>query len=166
MARFLLTPFRTEYLYKGAYMKKKLSFIAVLFVAMAAVFAGGASETTTIEGKLVVTDSIPMIQGSAQTWVLPAGPFYQIAWENGVKVGDAIKAEGFTRACPADFTVKNAVFLMPTKVWVNGKEIDLSTVRRPMMGNGRGNGMGNGNGPCRDGDDKRGRNQGRDEWGW
>lgn len=147
-------------------MKKKLSFIAVLFVAITALFAEGIPETATVEGKLAVTDSIPMIQGNGKTWVLPAGPFYQIAWENGVKVGDAIKAEGLTRACPADFTVKNAVFLMPTKVWVNGKEVDLSTVRRPMMGNGMRNGPGNGNGPCRDGDDKRGRDRERDGWFW
>ena len=147
-------------------MKKKLLLITVLLVAMAALFAGGVSETATVEGKLVVTDSIPMIQGSAQTWVLPAGPFYQLAWENGAKVGDTLKAEGFTRACPADFTVKNAVFLMPTKVWVNGKEIDLSGARHPMMGNGMGKGMGGRNGSCRDGGDGRGRDRERNGCFW
>ncbi|HNY16371.1 MAG TPA: hypothetical protein PK542_03425 [Treponemataceae bacterium] len=141
-------------------MNKKLALSFALLVATAALFAAGAQDTVTAEGKLVVTDSIPMIQGNGKTWVLPAGPFYQLAWENGAKVGDTVKAEGFTRECPADFAIKGAEMLMPTKVWLNGKEIDLSTVRRPMMGFGMG--RGNGRGWMDDGSGPRCGNRGRD----
>lgn len=146
-------------------MKKTLSIMALLASA-AILFAAGAQDTVTVEGKLVIVDSIPTIQGNGKTWILPPGPFYQVAWENGVKAGDSIKAEGFTRECPADFGIKDAVAIMPTKAWVNGKEVDLSTVRRPMMGRGMGRGFGRGDdhregrdfdGPC--GGGERGRDK-------
>lgn len=117
---------------------KKTLMIAVLFSAATILFARGAAEAVTAEGKLVITDSIPTIQGNGKTWVLPPGPFYQLAWENGVKAGDTIKAEGYERECPADFGMPDALTIMPTKAWVNGKEIDLSKVRRPMKGRGMG----------------------------
>jgi hypothetical protein len=79
-----------------------------------------------------------------------------------------VKAEGFTRECPADFSFKGAEMLMPTKVWLNGKEIDLSTVRRHPMGFGMGPGYGrgwmdgDGQGPrCND----QGRDRDRDDRG-
>jgi hypothetical protein len=122
-------------------MKKKL-MIAAFFSAATILFARGVSDTVTVEGKLVITDSIPTIQGNGKTWVLPPGPFYQLAWENGVKTGDAIKAEGYERECPAELGRPDALAIMPTKAWVNGKEVDLSTVRRPMMGRGLGRGYG------------------------
>ena len=117
---------------------KKTLMIAVLVSAATVLFARGVADTVTVEGKLVISDSIPTIQGNGKTWVLPPGPFYQLAWENGVKAGDTIKAEGYERECPADFGIPDALTIMPTKAWVNGKEIDLSKVRRPMMGHGVG----------------------------
>jgi len=126
-------------------MKKTFALIAVAMVSMAGMFAAGVPDSIIAEGKLTVTDSVPAISGSDKTWLLPPGPFYQVAWENGIKVGDTVKAEGFERECPADFGIKNAVVLMPSRVWVNGKEINLSGIRNHMMGGGRfGRGMGMG----------------------
>jgi len=137
-------------------MKKQFVMIFVAVVAMTAVFAAGTAESTVAEGKIAIVDSVPVIAGAGKNWVLPPGAFYQVAWENGIKAGDTVKAEGFVRECPADFPVKNATMLMPTRVWVNGKELDLSKVRHPMMrddrdgrgGFGRGNGMGRGGRGC------------------
>ncbi len=145
---------------------KKTLMIAALVSAATVLFARGVADTVTVEGKLVISDSIPTIQGSGKTWVLPPGPFYQLAWENGVKAGDTIKAEGYTRECPADLGIPDALAIMPTKAWVNGKAIDLSTVRRPMMGRGMGR-FGGGCGGPRDGRDldcpRRGDGRGRRE---
>ncbi len=131
---------------------KKTLMIAVLVSAATVLFARGVADTVTVEGKLVISDSIPTIQGNGKTWILPPGPFYQLAWENGVKAGDTIKAEGIARECPVDTGIPDALAIMPRKAWVNGKEIDLSTVRRPMMGRGMGRFDGGCGGP-RDGRD-------------
>ena len=148
-------------------MKKKIIATILVLGAGLLLFAAGTKDTVvTIEGKLAVTKAVPTVVSGDKTWILPSGPFYQIAWENGIKVGDTIKAEGYAmdgRNGPADApsggkanapandvsTVQGTMF-MPTKVWVNGKLIDISTVR--MVGpdmNRPGNGPGNG--PCMDG---------------
>lgn len=150
-------------------MKKSLFVLTLAIVTAGSLFAGGVTDTVTVEGKLSVTDATPSIVANGKTWMFPAGPFYQLAWENGVKVGDSIKAEGFemvpgdrrgpmdrmngkdmmapstdkaapapadmsaadAKAAPADKTAAVDVrMFMPTRVWVNGKEIDLSTVRK------------------------------------
>lgn len=151
-------------------MKKSLFVLTLAIVTAGSLFAGGVHDSVTVEGKLSVTDAVPSIVADGKTWILPAGPFYQLAWENGVKIGDSIKAEGFefvpgdrrgpmdrmggkdmmvppaTKVAPAPAPADKATadaksapassvdvkMFMPTRVWVNGKEIDLSTVR---MGN-------------------------------
>ncbi len=124
-------------------MKKTLMILVLVAATVTAVFANGARDAVTVEGKLAFTDSLPTITSGGKTWILPAGPFYQIAYENNIKAGDTIKAEGFGRECDADdVTIKGAWMLMPSKVTVNGKAIDLTTFEgRGMMG-GRGGMMG------------------------
>ena len=138
-------------------MKKTLMILVLAAATVTAVFANGARDTVTVEGKLAFVDSLPTIASGGKTWILPAGPFYQIAYQNNIKAGDTIKAEGFGMECEdEDATIKDAWSLMPTKVSVNGKAIDLTTFEgRGMMG-GRG-GMMNG----RDFDDGRGMMGGR-----
>jgi hypothetical protein len=167
-------------------MKKSLFVLTLAIVTAGSLFAGGVHDSVTVEGKLAVADAIPSIVADGKTWTLPAGPFYQLAWENGVKIGDSIKAEGFEfvpgdrrgpmdraggkdmmapsadkiLSAPADkapadaksapSTSADVKMFMPTRVWVNGKEIDLSTVR---MGNRFGPEMGergDGAGGCPD----------------
>ena len=118
---------------------KKLSMSLILAAVVAAgAFAGGARDTVTVEGKLAITNSVPTIVSGTKTWILPAGPFYQIAYENNLKAGDTVKAEGFKGECPADFDIKDAKVLLPSKVTVNGKAIDLSSVKGPGAMHGRG----------------------------
>jgi len=174
-------------------MKKSLIVLVLALASAGSLFAGGVHDLITVEGKLAVNDAVPAIVANGKTWVLPAGPFYQIAWENGIKVGDSVKAEGFEMnpfdrsgdmdkkagkadkpdqmerngknakpaaagmapagMLPADTAVTaDVTMFMPTRVWVNGKEIDLSTVRKgprfgrgmmPDCGNGPANGPGN-----------------------
>ncbi len=136
-------------------MKRTMGIIALSLIAACGLFANGQRETVTVEGKLAVKDAIPSIVSGNKTYALPVGPFYQIAWENGIKVGDTVKAEGFVmeprryRAEPvsapanakpsssasASGSDQSLVWLMPTKVWVNGKEINLSTVKMGPRGN-------------------------------
>ena len=133
-------------------MKKKI--IATFFALSAGLLlfaAGNQDSVVTIEGKLVVIKGVPTVVSGDKAWVLPAAPFYQIAWENGVKVGDAIKAEGYVMDGHGAPDNSSGTMFLPTKVWVNGKEIDLSTVRG-MMGPGMGK---PGNGPGRN-DDRNG----------
>lgn len=116
-------------------MKKILMSLVFVAAVAAGVFAGGAKDAVSVEGKLVITDSIPTIVSGTKTWILPVGPFYQIAYENNIKAGDTLKVEGFENECPADFAIKDANMLLPTKVTVNGKALDLSTFEgRGMMG--------------------------------
>lgn len=112
-------------------MKKTLIAFVFGLVATAGMFAaGGRDAVTTIEGKLAVTDSVLTVVKGDNAWVLPFGVSYQIAWENNIKAGDSIKAEGYERTSPRNSEIENAIFFAPTKVWVNGKEVDLSTVGR------------------------------------
>lgn len=124
---------------KEQYMKKILLSL-VLFTSLAAgVFAAGAKDSVNVEGKLAFTDSLPTIVSGGKTWVLPVGPFYQIAYENGIKAGDTLKVEGYDAECSADFSIKDARMLMPSKVSVNGKALDLSKYDDTYgMGGGRG----------------------------
>ena len=115
--------------------KKMIAAILALGTGMLLFAAGNKDTPATIEGKLVITKSVPTIVSGDKTWVLPAAPFYQIAWENGIKVGDTVKAEGFAmdgRKGPGQQqdNLQGTLF-MPTKVWVNGKQIDLSAVSMP-----------------------------------
>ncbi len=130
-------------------MNKKLIGIALILItagvfAMGA-FAAGGQEQVAVEGTLTMNEGYPAVESAGKTWLLPPGPFYQIAWENGIKVGDRIKAEGFSREGPfraGDGAQDKAGeasmtgFLMPTRVWLNGKALDLSTLRRGFRGNG------------------------------
>ncbi len=151
------------------YMKKILCAFVLCSLAIVSSFASGGRDLTTIEGKLAVTDGTPCIVVGDTSWALPSGPFYQLAWENGVKVGDAIKAEGYGMTPPTGASIAGSPPMMgpggaqspraqkadmpsmkgpegsdasqalfiPIKVWVNGKQIDLSTVKgempRPML---------------------------------
>jgi hypothetical protein len=165
-------------------MKKLMSAAVLVLATAAAVFAAGTPETVTVEGKLAVTESVPNITSGGKTYLFPAGAFYQLAFENGIKTGDTIKAEGFVMDFPPDAdapraagngpavgkapaagtaptadnapgagrgmmarnlpdSLKDAKMFIPSKVWVNGKEIDLSKVRfgGMMMGDGGRGGM-------------------------
>lgn len=124
-------------------MKKTLMILVLVAATVTAVFANGARDSVTVEGKLAFVESLPTVTSGGKTWILPAGPFYQIAYENNIKAGDTIKAEGYGVECQdEDVTIKDAWSLMPTKVTVNGKAIDLTTFEgRGMMG-GRGGMMG------------------------
>jgi hypothetical protein len=119
-------------------MKKILMCLLVGTVLAAGVSAGGARDSVSVEGKIAITGSVPTIVSGGKTWILPAGPFYQIAYENNIRAGDTVKVEGFEAECPPDFAIKDAKMLMPAKVTVNGKAIDLSTVRGPGPMSGRG----------------------------
>lgn len=147
----------TYLMVKEIEMKKTLFGLMMVAAMVTGVFAEGSRELVTVEGKLVFTDSVPTIVGADKVWLLPPGPFYQIAYENSIKAGDTIKAEGYERDVPSEVTIKDAKFFMPTKVSVNGKAIDLSTFReRGMMGgrDGRGGrgGMMRGDRQCGDRD--------------
>lgn len=125
--------------YKETCMKKLMS-VLVLALAAASVFAAGARETVTVNGKIAVTDGVPAISDGTKVWGLPVGPFYRLAFENGIKAGDTVKAEGYVMdrrgAGPRGAMGQNSRgtapaassddLFVPTKVWVNGKEIDLS----------------------------------------
>lgn len=142
-------------------MKKILMGLVLVAAVAVGAFASGTKDTVTVEGKLVFTNSLPTIVSSGKTWVLPVGPFYQIAYENNIKAGDTLKVEGIERDTPADFTIKDAKMLMPAKVSVNGKALDLSAYEgrgpnggRPSFG-GRG-GMMDGRGGMMQGRGERG----------
>ncbi len=128
-------------------MKKTLAIFGMI-VAAAVVFANGARETRTVEGKLAIVESIPTLSDGKDSWALPPGPFYQVAWEQGLKVGDSLKVEGFVVDGrdfdgPGDGDGDKTKMIVPTRAWANGKELDLSNVAR----RGRGPGFGDGCGP-------------------
>lgn len=107
---------------------KKTVFAAMAVLILGSVgFASGVRETVTVEGVLAVKDSLPVIESGKSTSILPSGPFYRVAWENGIKVGDKVKVEGSTKDVRENCPIEGAQILMPAKVWVNGKEIDLSS---------------------------------------
>lgn len=112
-------------------MKKTFVIVGLLVVA-SLVFANGAQEARTIEGKVTIVDSIPTITDGKDSWALPPGPFYQVAWENGIKEGDTLKVEGFVMERErGDEKMK---MIRPSRVWANGKELNVSNVAR--MGKG------------------------------
>ncbi len=139
-------------------MKKTIIAAFAALVIGSAAFAAGARDTVSVEGVLAVAEGIPTVQAKDQTWVIPAGPFYQVAWENGIKVGDKLKIEGFSFEGRGECAIENAKMIMPAKVWVNGKELDLSAYA-DSRGFGMGRGMGRGAG-C-GGNSGRGPNGGR-----
>lgn len=145
---------------------KKTGIIALALLASATfAFASGSRETVTVEGKLAVTDSVPTVTSGGKTYELPVGPFYRIAWEKSIKIGDTVKIEGTAvenpgRPAPAaasgtssSATAADAdrTVLMPSKLWVNGKEIDLAAYDMGPGGMGMGR-MGGGRmaGDCED----------------
>lgn len=112
-------------------MKKALILVLLVSSIAAGAFANGSRETVTVEGKLALTDSVPTIVSGGKTWALPAGLFYRAAFEFGIKAGDTLKIEGTTGDCDprmAEELPEGTAMLMPSKVWVNGKAIDVSTI--------------------------------------
>ena len=75
-------------------MKKLTALVILLTAVTAGTFAAGARDSATVEGKLAMTGSVPTIVSGKDVYLLPSGPFYQLAWVNGIKVGDTIKVEG------------------------------------------------------------------------
>lgn len=122
---------------KERHMKKILVFVmASCFTA--AVFASGGIESVKAEGTIRVIDGIPVIQSGEKSWMLPPGAFYRLAWENGVKEGDSVRVEGISRDMGARMgrgstlaEEKGYEFLMPSRVWVNGKELSLESLDFP-----------------------------------
>lgn len=162
--------------------KKSTSLILALLIAAVfagGAFAGGGQESVTVEGTLSMKDDLPVIESGGKYWLLPPGHFYRLAWENGIKVGDRVKAEGFSHEAPLgdrmgddDKETPSAAegVLIPNRVWVNGKSLDISNLRRGRRGLscdmggrmgrgdgiGRGDGTGRGRGPGRkDGESRR-----------
>lgn len=126
--------------------------IAALFVMIAAVaagsFAAGARDSATVEGKLVMAGNVPTVVSGGTSYLLPAGPFYELAWRNGIKAGDTLKIEGLVGDALTDAEAKDnglpagAKPIAPTKVWVNGKELSLSDLSMGRRAGGRGFGPG------------------------
>lgn len=115
-------------------MKKLTALVVLLAAVTAGTFAAGARDSATVEGKLAVTGNTPTIVSGKDVYILPTGPFYQLAWQNGIKVGDTIKVEGYvgtaigTAAAEDSDLPAEAKPVMPTKVWVNGKALSLDTL--------------------------------------
>ncbi len=112
-------------------MKKLTALVVLLAAVTAGTFAAGARDSATVEGKLAMTGSVPTIVSGKDTYILPAGPFYQLAWKNGIKAGDTIKVEGYVGDAIGADAAKDSDLpatakpVMPTKVWVNGKALSL-----------------------------------------
>ena len=129
---------------KEFYMKKIVVGLIMSVVLAGGLFAAGAQDSVTVEGKLVVKEGVPTITENGKTWVIPSGPFYRVAWENGLKTGDTLKVDGFDKGTQVECEIEGASLLVPSKVWVNGKELDVSATagrgyRRevgPMKGGG------------------------------
>lgn len=111
-------------------MKKILVMLVVMGVSLVGLYANGRGELTTVEGKLVIQDSLPAIESADGTWMLPPGPFYRFAWEYGVSDGDSLVVHGFTdrdaRFIPENFSGR----IMPVEVSVNGKDLDIDDSER------------------------------------
>ncbi len=140
-------------------MKKLTALVVLLAAVTAGTFAAGARDSATVEGKLALTGSVPTIVSGKDVYLLPVGPFYQLAWQNGIKVGDTIKVEGYVGTAIGADEAKDSDLpaeakpVMPSKVWVNGKALSLDNLGFGPRG---GTGRGFGGGYCFDGDDDRG----------
>lgn len=129
-------------------MKKITALFVLLAAVTAGTFAAGARDSAIVEGKLVMAGNVPTVVSGKDTYLLPAGPFYELAWQNGIKVGDTIKVDGLvgealTAAEAEDASLPvGAKPVAPTKVWVNGKELSLDNLGFGSRGAyGRGNGF-------------------------
>jgi hypothetical protein len=107
---------------------KRMMVLVVLALAAMAAFAGGTRDTVTVEGVVTMVDSRPALVSGDTTRVLPAGPFYRAAWENGIKEGDTVKIEGFERVLSDDGSETRVV--MPNRVWFKGSEVSLPNAGR------------------------------------
>jgi len=111
-------------------MKKTLCALAIAFVAVVSSFAQSNNrDYVTVEGKLVVKDGIPYVVGGRDSWVLPACPFYQFAWENNIRVGDMISIDGILVQCTDNDFPNNMMMIVPAAMWVNGKQLELRTAK-------------------------------------
>ena len=113
-------------------MKKSIVMLAILALSISGLYANGRGEMTTIEGTLAVRDSVPVVETAEGMWLLPPGPFYRVAWENKISVGDTLSIQGFANR---DVRLDGDSFVgrvMPVTVSVNGKDLDI----RPTSGNG------------------------------
>jgi hypothetical protein len=111
-------------------MKKTLCALAIAFVAVVSSFAQSNNrDYVTVEGKLVVKDGVPYVVGGRDSWVLPAAPFYQFAWENDVRVGDMISIDGVLIPCNDNDFPNNMMMIVPAAMWVNGRQLELRTAK-------------------------------------
>ncbi|HNY22805.1 MAG TPA: hypothetical protein PKO22_11725 [Treponemataceae bacterium] len=111
-------------------MKKTLCALAIAFVAVVSSFAQVSSrDYLTVEGKLVVRDGVPYVVGGRESWVLPACPFYQFAWENDIRTGDMISVDGVLVQCNDNDFPNNMMMIVPAAMWVNGRQIELRTAK-------------------------------------
>ncbi len=153
--------------------KKLITAIAALCLLTGVVFASGGKDTddstaplgagrgprgmmdgrgqparptaTEVEvtGVLALVDSIPVLRAADAVWALPAGPFYRIAWENGVKEGDTISVKGFGYAITEDCPLEGVTGMLdPANLTVNGKVIDLADIAPRGQRGSRGGGQG------------------------
>lgn len=119
-------------------MKKLALSLAVLFLSLGLAF--GATGSLTVSGKLQIEGSLPVIQADGKTWQLPPGLFSRLALEHSIRAGDSLKIEGLVQEnCPSTRFGRQAgtvSVLIPQKIWVNGKEIDVSIVSQGQMKGG------------------------------
>lgn len=106
-------------------MKKIVAVLVIMAVGFSGLYANGRGDLTTIEGKLTIHESLPAVETKNGLWLLPPGPFYRIAWENGVSTGDTLVVRGFTDTDGRFNEEGFAGHIMPVEVSVNGKDIAI-----------------------------------------
>lgn len=137
LARFLLHIIDAT-AFKEFVMKKIVVVLTVLAVLASGLYANGRGELTTVEGVLAVRESVPFIKAEDGEWLLPPGPFYRVAWEESISVGDKLVVRGYVdtdpRFAPEGFSGR----VMPVSATVNGKELEFGDSFGPGPGPGRG----------------------------
>ncbi len=124
-------------------MKKIVIVFVVLAVLASGLYANGRGELTTVEGVLAVRESVPFVKAEDGEWLLPPGPFYRVAWEEGISVGDKLVVRGYVDTDPRFAPEGLSGRIMPVSATVNGKELEFSDSFGPgPRWNGRGSRLG------------------------
>jgi hypothetical protein len=100
--------------------------------------APAAPTVTTIEGKLVFVDKYPAIQAKDKTYMLHLPQFFFNAYNDGIKEGATVKAEGYVLPTVPG---QDKPYFQATKAVINGKTYELDTQAwggGHMMGGGYG----------------------------
>ncbi len=123
-------------------MKKLMLSFALLLLPFGLAFATTGTGNLAVSGKLLIEDSLPLIQEDGKTWHLPPGLFSRFALEHSIRAGDNLKIEGLAQenCSPTRFGNRSdsVSILIPQKIWVNGREIDVSAFSQKNMKGGLG----------------------------